>query len=65
MPGRNSEAVELLSTLVVEEMLHLTLAANLLNAVGGPGDSDDSPLSAEAVMEMLSVSLNVRRFGQI
>lgn len=34
-PGRNSEAVELVSTVVVEEMLHLMLAANLLNAVGG------------------------------
>lgn len=34
-PGRNREAVEVLSGVVVEEMLHLTLAANLLNAVGG------------------------------
>ena len=65
VPGRNSEAVEALSTVVVEEVLHLTLAANLPNAVGGPGDSDDPPLSEEAVMEMHSVSLNVRRFGQI
>ena len=34
-PGRNLEAVEVISSVVVEEMLHLTLAANLLNAVGG------------------------------
>jgi hypothetical protein len=34
-PGHNLEAVELISSVVVEEMLHLTLAANLLNAVGG------------------------------
>jgi hypothetical protein len=34
-PGRNLEAVEVISSIVVEEMLHLTLAANLLNAVGG------------------------------
>lgn len=34
-PGKNLEAVEVISTVVVEEMLHLTLAANLLNAVGG------------------------------
>ena len=33
--GHNPEAVELISSVVVEEMLHLTLAANLLNAVGG------------------------------
>lgn len=29
------------------------------------GDSDDPPLSEEAVREMLSMSLNVRRLGQI
>jgi len=34
-PGHNPEAVEVLSSVVVEEMLHLTVAANLLNAVGG------------------------------
>jgi hypothetical protein len=28
-------------------------------------DSDDPPLSEEAVMQMLSVSLNVRRLGQL
>ena len=33
--GHNAEAPEVLSSVVVEEMLHLTLAANLLNAVGG------------------------------
>ena len=29
------KAIEVLSSVMVEEMLHLTLAANLLNAVGG------------------------------
>lgn len=33
--GRNAEAREVVSSVLVEEMLHLTLAANLLNAVGG------------------------------
>lgn len=32
---RNPEAVEVLTSVLVEEMLHLALAANLLNAVGG------------------------------
>jgi hypothetical protein len=32
--GHNAEAIEVLSSVMVEEMLHLTLAANLLNAVG-------------------------------
>lgn len=34
-PARNPEAVEVVTSVFVEEMLHLTLAANLLNAVGG------------------------------
>jgi len=43
-PGRNVEAVEVISSVVVEEMLHLTLAANLLNAVGGQPKLDDPKL---------------------
>src|SRR5688572_10359143 len=34
-PGRNREAVEALTSVFIEEMLHMTLAANVLNAVGG------------------------------
>ena len=37
-PGSNPEAAEVVRTVVVEEMLHLTLAANILNAVGGEPD---------------------------
>ncbi|WP_218019775.1 ferritin-like domain-containing protein [Rhodococcoides yunnanense] len=33
--SRNSEAAQVISSVFVEEMLHLALAANLLNAVGG------------------------------
>ena len=32
---KNKDAVQVISSVFVEEMLHLTLAANLLNAVGG------------------------------
>ena len=32
---RNPEAAEVVASVFVEEMLHMTLAANLLNAVGG------------------------------
>ena len=32
---RNAEAGEVLVSILVEEMLHMTLAGNLLNAVGG------------------------------
>jgi uncharacterized Fe-S cluster protein YjdI/CDGSH-type Zn-finger protein len=34
-PATNTEASEVLSSVFVEEMLHLTLAANVLNAIGG------------------------------
>jgi len=37
-PGTNSDATYVIRVVVVEEMLHLTLAANLLNAVGGTPD---------------------------
>jgi hypothetical protein len=37
-PGTNAEAFNIIRVVVVEEMLHLTLAANLLNAVGGTPD---------------------------
>ncbi|TWD84720.1 ferritin-like protein [Kribbella amoyensis] len=34
-PARNPDAVQVVSSVFVEEMIHLALAANLLNAVGG------------------------------
>jgi hypothetical protein len=34
-PDRNPQAVKVMCSVFVEEMLHMTLAANLLNAVGG------------------------------
>ncbi|MDH2414430.1 ferritin-like protein [Nocardioides sp. CER19] len=34
-PQRNRAAAEVVESIFIEEMLHLTLAANLLNAVGG------------------------------
>jgi hypothetical protein len=37
-PGSNSDAFHLLRVVAVEEMLHLTLSANILNAVGGTPD---------------------------
>jgi hypothetical protein len=37
-PGTNLDAVQILRVVAVEEMLHMTLAANLLNAVGGKVD---------------------------
>lgn len=37
-PGTNSDAFHVLRVAAVEEMLHLTLVANVLNAVGGDPD---------------------------
>ena len=37
-PGTNSDAYHVIRVVVVEEMLHLTLTANILNAVGGTPD---------------------------
>jgi hypothetical protein len=34
-PGKNLEAFHIIRAVAVEEMLHLTLVANVLNAVGG------------------------------
>ncbi|MGW5154812.1 ferritin-like domain-containing protein [Nonomuraea wenchangensis] len=43
-PERNPAAVEVVSSVFVEEMLHLALAANLLNAVGGAPRLDTSEM---------------------
>jgi hypothetical protein len=34
-PGRNQDVAEIIRSIVVEEMLHMTLACNILNAIGG------------------------------
>lgn len=38
--GHNTEAVEVIHSVFLEEMLHMTLAANILNAVGGSPQLD-------------------------
>jgi Ferritin-like len=37
-PGTNIDATQIIRVVTVEEMLHLTLAANMMNAVGGKVD---------------------------
>lgn len=39
-PGHNAAAAAILRSVVVEEMLHMTIAANLLNALGGAPELD-------------------------
>ena len=38
--GHNAEAAEVIQSVFLEEMLHMTLAANILNAVGGAPEID-------------------------
>ena len=38
--GHNQEAAEILCSIFMEEMLHMTLAANILNAIGGSPQFD-------------------------
>ncbi len=41
VPGRNLEVYDLLRSVVLEEMIHMSLACNILNAVGGKPLIDD------------------------
>lgn len=40
IPGHNHEVAQLIRSVVMEEMLHMSLACNLLNAIGGSPDID-------------------------
>src|SRR5665811_1520353 len=40
-PGTNEDAVKAIQSVVVEEMLHIALVSNILNAVGGDPDFTD------------------------
>ncbi len=64
-PERNPDAVELVSSVFVEEMIHLSLAANLLNAVGGEPRLD-TPAMLPGYPRQLphgSVELSLLPFG--
>lgn len=44
VPGKNTEIGDLISSVVGEEMAHMALAANVLNAIGGAPTVDDPKL---------------------
>lgn len=52
--GENTDVADLVRSVVIEEMLHLTIAANVLNAVGGRPvlDSRDAVLDYPAPLPM-------------
>lgn len=51
--GTNQEAYNVIQSVVMEEMLHLTLAANVLNSVSGP-----NPLGDRPPMQLPAVEVN-------
>jgi hypothetical protein len=53
-PGENTDVADLIRSVVIEEMLHLTIAANVLNALGGCPvlDSRDVVLDYPAQLPM-------------
>ncbi|MBP2326612.1 hypothetical protein JOF56_006997 [Kibdelosporangium banguiense] len=57
-PGENDDVADLVRSVVIEEMLHLTIAANVLNAVGGCPvfDSREVVLDYPAPLPMGTVS---------
>src|SRR5687767_925385 len=40
VPGKNDSIAEIIESVVVEEMLHMTLVSNILNALGGSPQID-------------------------
>lgn len=69
--GENTDVADLIRSVVIEEMLHLTIAANVLNAVGGHPviDSRDSVLAYPAELPMgvaggLTVHIGPMSLGQ-
>ncbi|MEU6424174.1 ferritin-like domain-containing protein [Streptomyces spiralis] len=67
-PERNAEAAQLIGGVFVEEMIHLALAANLLNAVGGQPRLDAPHLLPPHPRTMPhadpSIELSLLPFGQ-
>ncbi len=67
-PGQNLEAVEIIRSVVVQEMLHMVLAANVLNAIGGHPAIDDPAFVPEYPASLPvggrnPLLVNVRRFS--
>ncbi len=67
-PGANPEAAENIRTVVVQEMLHMILAANILNAVGGAPSIDDPrfvPIypATLPIGRKAPIVVNIRRFS--
>jgi hypothetical protein len=58
---RNPEASEVVASVLVEEMLHMTLAANLLNAVGGHPRLD-SPRMLPGIHDAFRTAIAHSRF---
>ena len=64
--SNNEWASQLIHSVVVEEMLHMTMAANALNAVGGAPSIDDPDFAPDypVVMPFVNVSAEIRPFSK-
>lgn len=64
-PDANAEAAFLVRSVVVQEMLHLTLAANILNAVGGEPSLDDPRFVPEypQTIPFTDIAVSLMPFG--
>lgn len=62
-PGANSEAYYAIRSVLVEEMLHMTLAANLLNAVGGKPKVADPEFIGEYPVHLPMSSGDLPKIG--
>ena len=67
-PGTNADAYHVLRVTAVEEMLHLTLAANILNAVGGTPDLTEPGFVPEYPAHLpdgeIDFAVSLRRFSR-
>lgn len=63
----SSFAYTTIKSVVIEEMLHMTTAANVLNAIGGAPSIDDPSFipSYPLQLPVVNISADIRRFNQI
>ncbi|PEY73214.1 ferritin-like domain-containing protein [Bacillus thuringiensis] len=68
-PGTNQESLEIIRTVVVEEMLHMVLVANVLNAIGGQPNIDhpnfipDYPIEIPICQGDNKIEVHLRKFS--
>jgi hypothetical protein len=64
--GTNRASIDVIQSVVMEEMLHMVLAANVLNAIGGKPDvnSKDFVPNYPVELKMLGLTVNLEKFAE-